>query len=116
MHRARLLERLGLRSKARGKQRNLSARLRVEPLEERRLLTAYNLLVSTFNDSSGKSVLEYNDATDLRLPTGAFTGYNGLTNADGLAVAPDGSFYVSVSSGPDGSSGEVLHYSQAVLS
>ena len=47
MNRAPLMDRLGLRGKAKNKHRGSYARLGIELLEERRLLTAYNLLVST---------------------------------------------------------------------
>jgi len=87
------------------------------------LLTTYNLLVSTYAPTgasglyAGSSVLEYSESTNLRVSGGVYAGDHGLTNATGLAVAPDGSYYVSSpGSGPevDGvATGQVLHYSNS---
>jgi autotransporter-associated beta strand protein len=109
MNRSSLNELFGLRRSTRQRPRQLA----FEPLEERRLLTAYNLLVSTFDDSAGSSVLNYSEATKLRLPGGVYTGDHGLGEAEGLAVAADGSYYVSnlLSGGLYG--GQVLHYSKS---
>ena len=46
--------------------------------------------------------MRYNDVTQLPVPGGVQYGDHGLTNATGLAVAPDGSYYVSSpGSGPE---------------
>jgi hypothetical protein len=82
-----------------------SFRTGFEPLEERHLLSASNLLVSTFDDTAGSSVLVYNETTRLRAPGGNLTSENGLGMAQGVAVATDGSYYVSSLA-----SGRVLHY------
>jgi len=112
MNRSSLIDRLGLRSKSRHKRPSKRTRLGVERLEERRLLSVDNLLVSTYNPTGGSSVLEYSEATNLRLPGGVYAGDHGLQNATGLAVAPDGSYYVSsLGSGPH-QTGQVLHYSR----
>ncbi|MGO9112756.1 MAG: hypothetical protein ACLP9L_26275 [Thermoguttaceae bacterium] len=108
MNRSPLIDRFGLRSKASNKQRDLCTHLGIEPLEERRLLSVDNLLVGTFDDTSGRTVLEFSEATDFRLPGGALTGDHGLGQAQGLAAAPDGSYYVSSLA-----SGQVLHFSSA---
>ena len=133
MHRSPLMERLGLRSKARGNSRKLAAHLAIEPLEERRLLTAYNLLVSTYDPTvqNLSGVLKYSEATDLarqaltkplvQLPFGAYAGTGivgvdgsvGLESAAGVAVAPDGSTYVSSPGSGPGRSAQILHYSSS---
>ena len=80
----------------------------VEQLEDRRLLSLSNLMVSTFDDTAGSSVLSFNEASKLRLTSGALTGDHNLGHAQGLAVAPDGTFYVSSLN-----TGQVLHFSAA---
>jgi autotransporter-associated beta strand protein len=107
------MNRLGLRGRSATHQNFRNTRLHIESLEERRLLTAYNLLASTFFDSSGSSVVRYNENTHLLIPGGvatgaaaAQTGTTGLGQASGLAVAPDGTYYVSSLA-----TGEVLHFS-----
>ena len=87
MNRSPFIDRLGRHGKANSKQCIRYARLGFEQLEERRLLTTCNLLVSTFDPTAGSSVLEYSEATNLRLPGGVYSGDHGLTNATGLAVA-----------------------------
>ncbi len=81
---------------------------RFEPLEDRKLLSANDLLISTYDDTAGQSVLRYDDDTWAPVAGGVTTGDHGLGVAQGLAVAPDGlSFYVS----SDASfPGQVLHY------
>jgi autotransporter-associated beta strand protein len=115
MNRSSLLDRFGLRGKATRRQRDRQVRLALEPLEERRLLTAYDLLASTYVDTKGSSVVRYNDSTQLPAPGGAATGAAaaqtgtaGLGHAAGIAVAPDGSYYVS-----SDQTGEVLHFSNS---
>src|SRR4051794_14124537 len=85
-------------------------RAHLEPLEDRNLLSVNpvtdDLLVATFDDTFGSSVLRYNETSNLRVPVGVYTGNNGLGHAEGLAVAPDGTFYVSSLNNH-----EVLHYS-----
>lgn len=76
-----------------------------EPLESRWLL-ASDMLVSLYDDTAGQSVLRY-DYTNLAIvPGGVATGNNGLSTAQGLAVAPDNSYYVS-----SFDTAQVLHYS-----
>lgn len=54
------------------------------------------LLVGTFDDTGGYSVLRYDETTHAPILTGRVaTGDHGLGAVQGLAVAPDGSFYVS---------------------
>ncbi len=53
-------------------------------------------------------MLEFSEATNLRLPGGAYTGDHGLGQAQGLAAAADGSYYVSSLA-----SGQILHFSSA---
>ena len=94
MNRLPLMERFGLRSKTHDKPRG--RHLGIEPLEERRLLSASDLLISTVDGNiNGQSVLRYNESTRLPVPGGISTGVGGLDYATGLAVAPDGSYYVS---------------------
>jgi autotransporter-associated beta strand protein len=119
MNRPLFSNRFGLRGRTTSKQSIRHTRLGLEQLEERRLLTSCNLLVSTFDPTgasgvnSGSNVLEYSETTNLRLPGGVYTGDHNLANATGLAVAPDGSYYVSgISSSPTGPN-QVLHYSKA---
>ncbi len=87
-----------------------SLRRRFEPLEDRKLLSANDLLISTYDDTAGMSVLRYDD-TWTPVAGGVATNDNGLGVAQGLVVAPDGmSFYVS----SDASfPGQVLHYDMA---
>ncbi len=82
-------------------------RTHLEPLEVRSMLSASDLLVSTYDDSAGNSVLHLPTGL-LPLSSSVATGDHGLGKAQGLAVAPDGSFYVS-----SDVSGAVLHYSAA---
>ena len=67
-------------------------------LEPRRFLSVNNnVLISTYD---GDGVSRYNDITHVPLPGGAVDG--GIET--GLAVAPDGTYYVSGSAagvGPD---------------
>jgi autotransporter-associated beta strand protein len=102
MNRSSLNDFFSLRRKTRQRPRALA----FEPLEERRLLTA-DLIASTFDSTNGYSVIRYNSTTQM-ITYGAATGDQGLSYASGLAVAPDGSYYVS-SLG----SGQVLHFSGA---
>ena len=81
-----------------------------EPLEERRLLTASGLLVSTYDDSAGDSVLHYQTGLDVQ-PGSVSTGTQGLGAAEGIAVAADGSYYVSNDAAYP--AGNVLHFSAA---
>ncbi len=124
MNRPLFSNRLGPRGKTTSKQSIRHTRLGLEQLEERRLLTSYNLLVSTYNPTgainsvyAGSSVLEYSEATNLRVAGGVATGDHNLQSAEGLAVAPDGSYYVSSpGSGPKVNgvyTGQVLHYSSS---
>ncbi len=64
-----------------------------------------DILFSTFDDTHGSSVLRFNDNTQLPVPGGVATGVGGLGYAEGLAVAQDGSYYVSSMA-----SGQVLHF------
>ena len=113
MNRSSLHDFAGLRGKSRHRPRMLA----FEPLEERRLLTADNLLIATYDDSAGKSVVEYSDSTGLQVAGGAYTGNHGLGEASGIAVAPDGSYYVSnlLSGGTymGYPVGQVLHFSSS---
>src|SRR5262245_39900897 len=83
------------------------ARLHVESLESRRLLTANDLLVPVFDDTGGLGVLRYNEVTHTSVPGGVPKGFgpNDLFVASGIAAAPDGTFYVSSLFNP-----KVLHY------
>jgi len=103
------------RATPRGKTRHRSRPLSFERLEERRLLTAYNLLVSTYDDTAGSSVVQYSEATGLQVAGGAYTGNHGLGEATGLAVASDGSYYVSNLASGGANGGQVLHYSKSGL-
>ncbi len=69
----------------------------IEPLE-RRMLLAADFLVSVYDSTDGLSVLRYDDNFQ---PTAGGVASDpdmletGLTSPQGLAVAPDGTFYVS---------------------
>jgi autotransporter-associated beta strand protein len=102
MNRFALNDFIGLRGKSQHRPRTLA----FESLEERRVLTA-NLVASTFDSTNGYSVISYNPTTQM-ITNSAATGDHGLSYASGLAVAPDGTYYVS-SLG----SGDVLHFSSA---
>ena len=80
---------------------------RIEPLEDRKLLSATDLLVSGFEATGGQYVTRYNDVTYTPVPGGIFGGMgpNDLVVAQGIATAPDGTFYVSSLF-----TGKVLHY------
>ena len=69
-----------------------------------------DIAFSTFFDTNGSSVLRYSDTTDLPVTGSIAAGSGGLSAAAGLAVAPDGSYYVS-SQGEY--SGQVLHFSSS---
>lgn len=68
-----------------------------------------DLLVSSYDNSAGLTVLRYDQNTFTPVPGTVATGDNGLGVAQGLAVAPDGSFYVS----SNGSTVGVMHYSHS---
>ncbi len=80
---------------------------RIEPLEDRKMLSATDLLVSGFEATGGQYVTRYNDITYAPVPGGIFggAGPNDLVVAQGIATAPDGTFYVSSLF-----TGKVLHY------
>jgi hypothetical protein len=80
---------------------------RIEPLEDRKMLSATDLLVSGFESTGGQYVTRYNDVTYTPVPGGIFggAGPNDLLVAQGIATAPDGTFYVSSLF-----TGKVLHY------
>jgi hypothetical protein len=80
---------------------------RLEALEDRKLLSATDLLVSGFEATGGQYVTRYNDVTHTPVPGGIFggAGPNDLVVAQGIATAPDGTFYVSSLF-----TGKVLHY------
>ena len=59
-------------------------------------------------DSDDSSVLRYNDGTDAAVPGGVAANSSVLAAAYGVAVAPDGTYYVS-SPGTH----QVLHYNSA---
>ena len=84
-----------------------SFRPRVELLEDRKMLSATDLLVSGFESTGGQYVTRYNDVTHTPVPGGIFggAGANDLVVAQGIATAPDGTFYVSSLF-----TGKVLHY------
>ena len=84
---------------------------RLELLEDRRLLSGENLLIGQYEPSGGKSVLRYDQSF---APTSGTVPYldHGLSTSAGLAVAPDGSFYVS-SDDFVTFQGKVLHYSNS---
>jgi len=77
----------------------------LEQLEDRRLM-AIDMLVSLYDDTAGQSVLRYDYDTLAPALGGVATNDHGLNTAQGLAVAPDQSFYVS-----SFATGQVLHYS-----
>ena len=64
------------------------------------------LVVATYDDTDGKSVLAYQTAPSLAASVA--TGDHGLGTAQGLAVATDGTYYVSSTANYPGA---VLHYS-----
>ena len=69
------------------------------------MLSINDLVVSTYDNTSGNTVLAYQ--VELPVVSSVATGDHGLGTAQGLAVAPDGSYYVSSTvSYP----GKVLHY------
>ncbi len=103
MHRSPLVGFLATRSAARGRQ----YRARFEPLEQRNLLSINNLVVATYDNTNGASVLDY-QVELAPLASSVATGDHGLGTAQGLAVAPDGSYYVSSTVNYPGA---VLHYS-----
>jgi hypothetical protein len=80
---------------------------RIEALEDRKMLSATDLLVSGFESTGGQYVTRYNDVTHTAVPGGIFGGLgpNDLVVAQGIATAPDGTFYVSSLF-----TGKVLHY------
>ena len=102
------MNRFTLRRKTNGKQRIRYSQLAFEPLEERRLLSVSDLLISTVDGSvNGQSVLRYNERSPSPVLGGVQTGVGGVGYATGLAVAPDGSYYVSsIGTG-------VVHFSNA---
>src|SRR5208283_641298 len=62
---------------------------------------------------TGGGVLRYSSAAEPLAEGGVAPGANGSSETAGVAVAPDGSYYVSSpGSGPDGT-GQVLHYSNS---
>ncbi len=71
------------------------------------MLSATDLLVSGFEDTGGEYVTRYNDVTHTPVPGGIAGGFgpNDLFVAQGIATAPDGTFYVSSLF-----TGKVLHY------
>lgn len=71
------------------------------------MLSATDLLVSGFEATGGQYVTRYNDVTYAPVPGGIFggAGPNDLAVAQGIATAPDGTFYVSSLF-----TGKVLHY------
>lgn len=66
----------------------------IESLESRQML-ATDLLISNYDDASGTSVYRYNDTTWNPAAGSVPAGDNDLSTAQGIAVAPDGSFFVS---------------------
>ena len=85
-----------------------SFRATIEVLEDRQLLSGQDLLVSVYDDTAGKSVLRYNDVTYTPAAGTVATGDNFLYSPQGVAVASDGSFYVS-----NPAAYGVSHYSNA---
>ena len=67
-----------------------------------------DVLFSTYFLTNGNSVVRYNDATQLPAAGSVATGFGGLKQAEGLAVAPDGSYYVS-----SDATDQVLHFSNS---
>ena len=83
------------------------SRLRLEPLEDRKLLTATNLVVANLDTAVGGPNVYAFENGEAPIVSGISTGDHGLQTATGLAAAPDGSYYVSsIGSFP----GKVLHY------
>ncbi len=70
-------------------------------------ISGNDLVVSTYDDTSGKTVLEY-PIVRASLGSSVATGDHGLGTAQGLAVATDGTYYVSSTANYPGA---VLHYS-----
>ncbi len=75
---------------------------RIEALESRTMLAA-DLLVSVFDDTGGLSVLRYDE--NLNPVAGGVPTSMTVAAVQGLAVAPDGTFFISSLA-----SGQVLHY------
>ncbi len=85
-------------------------RPRLEPLEERKLLTTNDLMISTYEDTGGLTVLRYNEITHQAVPGGVAYGDHNVRTAQGLAVdGADASYYVS-SVGPAFTEPQVTHY------
>jgi hypothetical protein len=66
----------------------------IEALECRQML-ASDLLMTNYDDSNGTAVYRYNETTWTPTTGSVPTGDNGVGVSQGLAVAPDGSFFVS---------------------
>ena len=113
MNRSPLIDRFGLRSKTSKKLYASETHLGIEALEERRLLSGNDLLITTVDGYiNGDSVLRYNEATRSPVPGSVATGSdNALYYATGVVAAPDGSYYVSTLFGQ--SSGAVLHFADS---
>src|SRR5262249_948902 len=79
------------------------SRAAVEQLESRVLL-AGDLFVSLYDPTAGMSVLHYDSANNVI--GGVETGEGGLGPAQSVAVAPDGTLFVSSLN-----TGSVLHFS-----
>ena len=71
---------------------------------EGRMLLAGDLLTSLYEPTGGMSVVRYDDSFQ-QVAGGVATGSGGLQQAQGVAVAPDGSYYVSSLS-----TASVIHY------
>jgi hypothetical protein len=91
------LGRIASSSPLRSSRRTHRFQPRIEPLEDRKMLSATDLLVSGFEATGLQYVTRYNDVTYTPVPGGIFggAGPNDLVVAQGIATAPDGTFYVS---------------------
>lgn len=104
MNRTSLNDFIGLRGTARQRPRQLA----FEPLEERRLLSANDLLVGVFSSVDGQAVERYSQTAGSLVGGGAAIDYvNNFGYTSGVAAAPDGTYYVS------SLYGTVMHYTNS---
>ena len=79
----------------------------VEPLEDRKMLSGSDLLISTYDSFYGQTIYRFDDTN---MPTAGGVATGGAENAGtayGVAAAFDGSFYVANNAAFPGS---IFHY------